>query len=226
MKCTGLAVLGVALVTATAASAQTTVTRQVSEMPVETIITRSAAGTTVERRVLPMEGEVVTAPIVRRAPMVSRTVTTTVRSNYPPRRTTRVVTARRPAPVYAMATADTVMLSPDERDIVYREIVRPVGPTGILAPFSPLLPPAPAVSYSYAQPVYGSSYAQPVYGSAAPLRTAYVVGSRLPADIRLTEIPAPVLMRIPSLAPYAYAMVDGRILLVDPQTGIIVADIT
>jgi len=63
MKCTGLAVLGVALVTATAASAQTTVTREVSEMPVETIITRSPFGMTVERRVLPQAGEVITAPV-------------------------------------------------------------------------------------------------------------------------------------------------------------------
>jgi hypothetical protein len=58
------------------------------------------------------------------------------------------------------------------------------------------------------------------------VRTTYVVGSRLPADIRLIELPETVISQVPSLSPYAYAMVDGRVLLVDPQTGMIVADIT
>ena len=88
------------------------------------------------------------------------------------------------------------------------------GPTGVLAPFSPLLPPAPVTT-------------RVIDPAPAPgLRTAYVVGSRLPADVRLVELPQPVIAQVPSMAPYAYATVDDRVLLVDPQTGVIVADVT
>jgi len=209
MKCSGLAVLAVALVSATAASAQTTVTRQISDMPVETTIIRSPTETVVQRRVLPAANETIVATPRRAA-------------TRPVRTQTRVVTRtmRAPAPVYAMATAEPIVLTADQRDVVYREIVQPrvaTGPTGLLAPFSPLLPPTPAVTYGYAQPV--------VAAPVAPVRS-YVVGSRLPMDVRLVEIPPSVLMQVPSLSPYAYAMVDGRVLLVDPQTGVIVADIT
>src|SRR5262245_35314408 len=117
MKCSGLAVLGVALISATAASAQTTVTREISNMPVETTIIRSPNGTVVERRVLPAEP--------------SRVVTSSRRIVAPPARVERRVVTRRvrgPAPVYAMATTEPVVLSADERDVVYREIVQPRGP--------------------------------------------------------------------------------------------------
>lgn len=212
----GLAVLGLSL--ATAASAQTTVTRQVSDMPVETTIVRSPSGTTVTRRVLDNEPIVVPAPPAR-----TRTVTT-VRSSRPiaerprARATTRVVTRRRSvAPVYGMATAEPLVLSPAEREVVYREIVDqravPVQ-RGFLAPIGstfPVVEPArPAVSV-----------ARPL-----PAATTYVVGSRLPADIRLVELPQTVIERVPAISSYAYAMVDDRVLLVDPQTGIIVSDLT
>jgi hypothetical protein len=217
MKSLGLAVLGLALIPASAALAQTTVTREVSDMPVETTITRSPTGTMIQRRVLAPEQTIVAAPA-----RATRTVTTTVRRELPrtaarpTRIETRVVTrrVREPAPVYAMAVDEPVMLTPGQRDIVYREIVTPravaIGPTGPLAPFAPLLP-QPAVTYA---------------APATTVSTSYVVGSRLPADIRLTEIPQSVVMQVPSIAPYAYARVDGRLLLVDPQTGMIVADVT
>jgi hypothetical protein len=213
MKSLGLAVLGLALVPATAALAQTTVTREVSDMPVETTITRSPTGTVIQRRVLAPEETYVAAP-------ATRTVTTTVRRQgarsaaRPTRVETRVVTrrVREPAPVYAMATDEPLVLTPAQRDIVYREIVTPrvVGPVGPLAPFAPLLP-QPAVTYA---------------APATTVSTSYVVGTRLPSDIRLIEIPQSVVERVPSIAPYAYARVDGRLLLVDPQTGLIVADVT
>jgi hypothetical protein len=224
MKKLGLAALGLSLVTATAASAQTTVTREISEMPVETTIVRSPNGTSVTRRVLPitdMDREGVERVIVTPVEPSSRTVTTAVRQPRAPRATARVVASQRRAPVYAMATAEPIVLGRTERDIVYRQIVEqrtvPLEQRGILAPIGSMFPtvgPAPAVSYS--RPLV----AEP------PLRTAYVVGSRLPGDVQLIELPQTAIMQVPAIAPYAYAMVDGRVLLVDPQNGMIVADIT
>ncbi len=60
----------------------------------------------------------------------------------------------------------------------------------------------------------------------AAVRTVYVIGARLPRDIPLIELPVAAVSVVPAIAPYAYAMLDGHVLLVDPQTGIIVADVT
>jgi hypothetical protein len=214
MKSIGFAALGLSLIATTAASAQTTVTREVSDMPVETTIIRSPTGTTVTRRVLPAENEAIVVP----APS-GRSVTTTVRPSRQmaqPRTTTRVTRSRNPAPVYAMATAEPVVLDNAQRDVVYRRIVEqrtvPVEQRGILAPVGSMFP--------MVEPV------RPTVTYAQPLRTTYVVGSRLPADIQLVELPETVIEQVPSIAPYAYAMVDGRVLLVDPQSGIIVSDLT
>lgn len=236
MKPSGLAILGAALLATTAASAQTTVTREVSDMPVETTITTSPNGTVVTRRVLPAT-EVVREAVSPQS--LYRTEMTTVRSTdsrrrqaertRPSRVETRVVTTRRmanPAPVYAMARAEPLVLSADQRDVVYREIVSAraaPGPTGVLAPFSPLLPPAPPLTTR----VIETGPAATIVTTPSPaMRTAYVVGSRLPADVRLIELPQTAVAQVPSMAPYAYAMVDDRVLLVDPQTGVIVADVT
>jgi hypothetical protein len=217
MKKIGLAALGLSLVTATAAFAQTTVTREISDMPVETTIVRSPSGTTVTRRVLPTTGteRVIVTPVEPS----SRTVT--VREPRAPRATTRVVTSQRRAPVYAMATAEPIALGRAERDVVYRQIVEqrsvPVEQRGILAPIGSMFPTvaaAPAVTYS-----------RPLVADPA-LRTSYVVGTRLPTDVQLIELPETAIAQVPAIAPYAYAMIDGRVLLVDPQTGMIVADIT
>ena len=232
MKPTGIAVLGVALLAATAASAQTTVTREVSDMPVETIITTSPNGTVVTRRVLPGT-EVVREAVSPQS--LYRTETTTVRASadnrrrrtvraHPTRVETRVVTTRRP--VYGMARAEPLLLSADQRDVVYREIVNTrvaPGPTGVLAPFSPVLPPAPPLTTQVIETGPGAAM---VATPAPVMRTAYVVGSRLPPDVRLIELPQTAVAQVPAMAPYAYAMVEDRVLLVDPQTGIIVADVT
>jgi len=207
MRSIGLAALGLSLVTATAAYAQTTVTREVSEMPVETTITRSPSRTVITRRVLPTVTEVLPA---------QRTVVATRRPAYASARTaTRVVSTRR-APVYAMVAAEPLLLSVQERSFLYTAIMDQnapaVAPGGVYA-YAPDAVPAVAVD-----PLARTDY--------DPLaRTDYVVGSRLPRGIPLIELPAAAVSVVPETAPYAYALVNGRILLVDPQTGIIVADI-
>jgi hypothetical protein len=53
-----------------------------------------------------------------------------------------------------------------------------------------------------------------------------VVGARVPAGVPLYAVPRPVLASIPAAAPYNYALLDNRVFLVDPATGVIVAEVT
>jgi hypothetical protein len=52
----------------------------------------------------------------------------------------------------------------------------------------------------------------------------YAVGTRLPSTIVLAPVPATV--EVPAARPYSYARIEGRVLLVDPATYTVVADIT
>jgi hypothetical protein len=63
-----------------------------------------------------------------------------------------------------------------------------------------------------------------------PYHTAYrwdgvplVVGARIPPSVPLVAVPEPVVARIPVAAPYDYAVIENRVYLVDPATGVIVA---
>jgi hypothetical protein len=54
----------------------------------------------------------------------------------------------------------------------------------------------------------------------------YAVGSRVPPSARLAPLPRRVLAAEPELAPYRYVMFRDRVLLVDPVTSTVVADVT
>jgi Protein of unknown function (DUF1236) len=65
-----------------------------------------------------------------------------------------------------------------------------------------------------------------------PYHTAYrwdgvplVVGARIPQSVPLVAVPEPVAASIPATRPYSYAVLDNRVYLVDPETGVIVAEI-
>jgi len=55
---------------------------------------------------------------------------------------------------------------------------------------------------------------------------AYAVGSRLPVSVPLMAVPAAASEHMRWLAGYSYAIVNNRVLLVDPNTGVVVADLT
>ena len=68
--------------------------------------------------------------------------------------------------------------------------------------------------------------------SLDPYHTAYrwdavplVVGARMPPSVPLVAVPEPLAARIPVVQSYSYAVLDNRVYLVDPSTGIIVATI-
>ncbi len=142
-----------------------------------------------------------------------------------------------------------LVLSPEQRQIVYRTIVRrDLYPAPAVAPWPPvvaqteLVAPAtyplrtiyPAdsgyVDYGYRDEGYRySSYAyEPSYRDRYVYRwdgVPLVVGARIPPSVPLVAVPDWVAARIPAARPYSYAVLDNRVYLVDPATAIIVAEI-
>jgi hypothetical protein len=140
-----------------------------------------------------------------------------------------------------------VLLTPAQRQVVYRAIAPrtvysapaavPIAPpviaqTEVVERDYPLRSVYPADdSYAYRDDGYGDDrYAwrwdgQPVV-RPAPVAAAYVVGSRLPQSVPLVAVPDTLAGLIPSIAPYSYARAGDRVYLVDPATGVIVADVT
>ena len=221
---TSILALSAALV-ATGAQAQV-VSRSVSEQPVETIVTQTPNGTVITRRPVgdaraESVDAVVTREVVRRVEtrparrLESRPVglsTQPVPRHKAARRTDREVvtrtTIRRPVPVIA--------LSPAERRIVYQTIVERevVPPPRVIAPAwgEPLVTTPPVVAQDEDIELTAPGY--------------YRVGAVLPQNVPLFAVPQDVAYRVPAAQPYSYAYVDGRAYLVDPGSGVIVADVT
>jgi hypothetical protein len=68
--------------------------------------------------------------------------------------------------------------------------------------------------YGYA---YRDDYA---YGSYA-----YAVGARVPPAARLAPLPRTVVTAVPAVRSYRYMVINNRLLLVDPATSIVVAEV-
>jgi len=68
-------------------------------------------------------------------------------------------------------------------------------------------------------PPAGSGYAPA--GSAY----AYAVGSRVGDAYALAPMPQSVAARVPAVRSYRYMVINNRLLLVDPATGIVVAEV-
>jgi len=135
-------------------------------------------------------------------------------------------------------------LTPTQRSVVYRTVVQQqVVPAAPVAPAG--YPPYPAPAYQPRTVVVAPS-ATTGYGWTAPadmdedyVETApavapypryttarYTVGSVLPAGVAVTPLPATAAVRVPVVQPYSYATVGDRVLLVDPASNTVVADIT
>ncbi len=59
----------------------------------------------------------------------------------------------------------------------------------------------------------------------APPTVTYEVGARLPDTVELYDIPEAVAVEVPAVRPYKYIYVNGRVVLVDPATSEVVAEI-
>jgi hypothetical protein len=149
------------------------------------------------------------------------------RANRATRSVQRTTTDQRTTTLRRVA-GPPLVLDPGQRRIVYRTIVQQQ-----VVPAAPLYPARSAVipattGYGYAIPpdlddddVYVEREVVP---PAYPVR--YTVGSQLPAGVMLAPLPAATALQVPAIRPYSYARVGGRILLVDPVTYTVVADIT
>jgi hypothetical protein len=266
MPATRLIAFGLALMSgAAAAHAQTVVTRQISEEPVETIVTQGPYGTVITRRPLdtsyqrvitpgyvapgyvtpgyatPGYGTVQVRSLNAPAVVVEEAdpddeVVETVRVRRTPARVAAPVARARPIarrgspPIMARAVepetrpvarvrraSAPLALRPAQREIVYRTIVR---------------------ERVYAQPqvVNAGAYGLAPVGMqvvgyvASPYVTTnavtYAVGAPVPQTVALAAVPQALALQVPVTRGYRYIVVNNRVLLVDPATNIIVADVT
>lgn len=60
----------------------------------------------------------------------------------------------------------------------------------------------------------------------APPTVAYQVGTRVPQDVQLYSVPQSLAVEVPAVRTYKYMMVNGRVVLVDPATSQVVADLS
>jgi hypothetical protein len=112
---------------------------------------------------------------------------------------------------------------PQRRGPVVRErIVRePVAP----APVYRERVVTPIDEYAYDYPDYGYDYR---YDNGYDYRGdyAYAVGTRVPATVRLAPLPPALVAEVPIVRPYRYMIYNSRVLLIDPATSTVVADVT
>jgi Protein of unknown function (DUF1236) len=59
-----------------------------------------------------------------------------------------------------------------------------------------------------------------------PGTVTYSVGTRVPPDVRLYTVPSTVAIDVPVVKQYRYMMVNGRVVLVDPATSEVVAELS
>lgn len=165
------------------------------------------------------------------------------RSTVTPNMARRVAALSSAAPLSDQA----LVLSRAQRQLIYRAAMQSPPRVARLDPYTERNYPLRAIypaddSYGRASGGYASAgAADRDFGDQAlgyqdnaldPYHTAYrwngiplVVGARIPPSVPLAALPEAVAARIPAARPYGYAVLDNRVLLVDPSTGIIVAAI-
>jgi hypothetical protein len=60
---------------------------------------------------------------------------------------------------------------------------------------------------------------------AAPPTMEYRVGARVPDTVQLYSVPQSVAVEVPAVRTYKYMMVNGRVVLVDPTTSVVVGEL-
>jgi len=116
-------------------------------------------------------------------------------------------------PGVAVAT-QPLALTPRQRTTIYRTIIpqgRGRAPIGRERIVTETVAPTP--------PVRERVVTQPVVAD-------YAVGSRVADAYALAPLPSTAVASVPAARPYRYMVINNRLLLVDPATGIVVADIT
>jgi hypothetical protein len=137
-----------------------------------------------------------------------------------------------------------LQLTPAQRTTIYRTIVpqgRGRAPivrekivTEPIAPVveAPIAPPPDAYAYDYYNSDYAYVPAPREYVPAPRERIApadayaYAVGAHVPPTVRLAPLPPAIVAEVPVVRPFRYMRYFDRVLLVDPVTSTVVADVT
>jgi hypothetical protein len=140
-------------------------------------------------------------------------------------------------------TRQPLALSQAQRTTIYRTIIpqgRGRAPIVRERIVTEPVAPAPMLRERVVGPVdayaYGALDAY-AYGDVAPRRrwvvepdaytaNAYAIGTRVPVGTRLVPLPPAAVAQVPTVRDYRYVTVAGRVLLIDPDTGVVVADVT
>src|SRR5262249_49612795 len=112
-------------------------------------------------------------------------------------------------------TTPPLALTPAQRTTIYRTIIpqgRGRGPIVRERIVTESVAPAPVVRERTVNPPAGPAY-------------AYAVGSRVADASALAPIPQSVAATVPGVRSYRYRVINNRLLLVDPATGIVVAEV-
>jgi hypothetical protein len=131
-------------------------------------------------------------------------------------------------------TAAPLALTPAQRTTIYRTIVpqgRGRGPIVREQIVTESVAPAPVVREPIAPaPVVRERIAPApvVRERIAPAGSAYAygVGTRVGDADALAPMPQAVVSSVPAVRSYRYMVINSRLLLVDPATGIVVAEVT
>ena len=154
----------------------------------------------------------VVSSVVRQRPVVSA-----ARERHIVQRSAPIVRPLTTRQVSLIQPAPRLVLNPREREIVYRTIVeREVVPRQpvIVAPAPTYVAPAPVV------------VAAPIVAADETVVTAPIpVGTVLPPNVPLFAMPQNVALTVPATRRYSYAWLGGRAYVVDPASGVVVADL-
>jgi hypothetical protein len=120
-----------------------------------------------------------------------------------------------------VVTAGPLALTPAQRTTIYRTIIpqgRGRGPIVREQIVTESVAPAPVVRERIAP-------APVMRERIAPAGSAYAVGSRVADAYALAPMPQAVVSSVPAMRSYRYMVINNRLLLVDPATGIVVAEV-
>ena len=111
-------------------------------------------------------------------------------------------------------SAPPLALTPAQRTTIYRTIIpqgRGRGPIVRERIVTESVAPAPVVRERSVNPPPASAYA--------------AVGSRVSDAYALAPMPQSVVTTVPAVRSYRYTVINNRLLLVDPATGVVVAEV-
>ena len=75
------------------------------------------------------------------------------------------------------------------------------------------------------QTIYRTIVREPAVVEAPPLSVEYHVGMRVPPSAQLYAVPQSVVTEVPAIRTYKYMVVNHRVVLVDPATSEVVAEV-